>query len=187
MTKMQMKLQQLLAGTQKDLPATSSLNVNGQALKQSDIVTKLQGWIQLYEQKDGAKAAAGSAVGALKLTTVEVRQFVLAFSQVLKQFLGKGSPLLADFGLKTTEPKVPTSETRALAHAKSLATRAARKTMGSVQKKAVKGAPVATVTLAPDAEPSVVSVNSQASSAAGATDAVNPAVPSPVPIGGGGK
>ena len=187
MTKMQMKLQQLLAGTQKDLPETSSLNVNGQALKQSDIVTKLEGWIQLYEQKDGAKAAAGSAVGAAKAIGQEVTQFAVSFGRAVKQALGESSPLLADFGLGSTVRKVPTSKTRVLAQAKGAATRKARNTLGSVQKKAVKGAPVTSVTIAPNAEMSVVSADSQASSAAGAADAVTPAVPSPVPIGGGGK
>jgi predicted component of type VI protein secretion system len=195
MTKKQMKLQQLLAGVEKDLPATSSLNVNGEALKQSDIVTKLQGWIQLYEQKDGAKVAAGSAVGALKQIGQEVTQFTVSFGRALKQFLGESSPLLADFGLGIAERKAPSSKTRVLAQAKGAATRVARKTMGAVQKKAVKGAPVASVTVAPNAETSVVSVDSQASAAAGAPDAVNPTAsplasnggPSPVPIGGGGK
>jgi hypothetical protein len=200
MTKMRTQLQQMLAGTEKDLPVTSGLNVNGQALKQSDIVAKLQGWIQLCETSDGAKVAAGSAVGALKAIAQEVTQFRVSFGRALQQYLGESSPLLADFGLGTSERKVPNSKTRVLAQAKGTATRTARKTMGSVQKKTVKGAPVASVTLAPDTEPTVVSVASQASSAAGTTGAVNPAVaaqsaapvasidgPNPVPIGGGGK
>jgi hypothetical protein len=193
MTKAQMQLQLLLAGTQKDLPATSTVDIDGQEMKQSDIVAKLQSWIQLYEQKDAAKAAAGTA--ALALKSAGVTQFKVSFAQALKQVLGKSSPLLGDFGLTATQRKVPSAETRVLAQAKNLATRKARNTMGKVQKLAVKGPGVTSVTVAPNAEPSVVSAGEQASPAVGPTETVLPAVvsplvasgASPVPVGGGGK
>jgi len=192
MTKAQTQLQQLLAGTQKDLPGTSTVDVNGQELKQSDIVAKLQGWIQLMEQKDAAKAAAGTADQALK--EAGITQFKVVFAQALKQVFGKSSPLLADFGLKVTQRKVPTTQTRILAHAKSLATRAARKTMGKQQKKAVKGPGVTSVTVSPNAEPQVVSAGTQPGAAAPVETAAPQAAGGPpvasgaeVPIGGGGK
>ncbi len=169
MTKAQTQLQVMLAGAQKDLPATSTVDIDGQQLKQSDLIAwKLQGWIQLYEQKDAAKAAAGTAVQALK--AAGITQFKVAFGQALKQVLGKSSPLLADFGLNVPQRKVPTAETRILAKAKSAATRKARMTLGSVQKKAVKGLGVTSVTVSPNAEPSVVSAGSQPGLAAGPTD-----------------
>ena len=194
MTKAQTQLQQMLAGTQKNLPATSTVDVNGQELKQSDIVAKLQGWIQLTEQKEAAKAAAGSAVQALK--EAGITQFLVVYVQALKQVLGKSSLLLADFGLNVTQRKVPTPETKTLAHAKTLATRAARKTMGSQQKKAVKGPGVTSVTLSPNAEPTVVSAGTQPQVAANPAGTAAPQTAgsplaasgaSPVPIGGGGK
>ena len=73
MTKEQTQVQQMLAGTQKDLPATSTVDFDGQELKQSDIVAKLEGWIQLFEQKDVAKAAAGTAATALKAAGIPVQ------------------------------------------------------------------------------------------------------------------
>jgi hypothetical protein len=194
MTKTQTQLQQMLAGAQKDLPATSTVDIDGQQLKQSDLVAKLQGWIQLFEQQAAAKAAASTAATALK--AAGITQFRVSLAQALKQVLGKSSPLLADFGLSTTQRKVPTTETRILAQAKARATRAARKTLGSVQKQAVKGPGVTSVTVSPNADPSVVSAGSQPQSAAGPTEtaapqaAGSPLVASgaePVPIGGGGK
>jgi len=194
MTKAQTQLQQMLAGTQKNLPATSTVDVNGQELKQSDIVAKLQGWIQLCEQKEAAKAAAGTAVQALK--EAGITEFLVVYVQALKQALGKSSPLLADFGLNVTQRKVPTPETRTLAHAKMLATRAARQTLGSQQKKTVKGPGVTSVTVTPNAKPAVVSAGTQpqvaadpagtaATQMAGGPLAASGA--SAVPIGGGGK
>jgi hypothetical protein len=168
------------------------VDIDGQELKQSDIVAKLEGWIQLYAQKDAAKAAAGAAVQALKAMGPEVTQFRVSFGQALKQVFGKSSPLLSDFGLTLTQRKVPSTETRILAQAKSAATRAARKTMGSVQKKAVKGAGVTSVTVSPNADRSVVSIGAQPELAASSVQAVTPAAVSTsgagtVPIGGGGK
>jgi hypothetical protein len=194
MTKAQTQLQQMLAGTQKDLPATSTVDIDGQELKQSDIVAKLQGWIQLSEQKEAAKAAAGTAVQALK--EAGITEFLVVYVQALKQVLGRSSLLLEDFGLNVTQRKVPSAEARTLAHAKTLATRAARKTMGSQQKKAVKGPGVTSVTVSPNAEPTVVSAGAQPQAAADpAETAVSQTAGSPlsasgasaVPIGGGGK
>jgi hypothetical protein len=186
MTKTQAKLQQMLAGTQKDVPATSTVDIDGQEMKQPDIVAQLQSWAQLHEQKEAAKAAASKAVQALTAIEPQVTKFMVAYGQALKQVLGKGSALLADFGLVVTQRKVPTTETRILAQAKAAATRRARKTMGSQQKKAVKGADVASVTVSPDADPAVVSVAPPPGSTAGAVTAA-PAETAPVPIGGGGK
>jgi hypothetical protein len=193
MTKAQTQLQLLLAGTQKDVPATSTVDIDGQEMKQSDIVAKLQSWIQLYEQKDAAKGTASNAVQALK--DAGITKFRVSYVQALKQVLGKSSPLLADFGLIVTQRKVPTAQTRILAQAKNAATRKARNTLGKVQKKAVKGPGVTSVTVSPNAEPSVVSAGEQAvvpvipaatvTPAAGSAPVVSGA--STVPIGGGGK
>ena len=131
MTKQQTQLQQMLAGAQKDLPATSTMDIDGQQLKQSDLVAKLQGWIQLYGQQDAAKAAASAAATALKAAGIP--QFRVSLGQALKQVLGKSSPLLEDFGIALTQRKVPSTETQVLAKAKRLQTRAARQTKPLLQ------------------------------------------------------
>jgi hypothetical protein len=178
MTKSEAQLQQMLAGVQKDIPAASSVDVNGVEWKQPDLVSKLQSWIQLHEQKDAAKASAGVALLALQGVESEVLQFTVAFRQALKQVFGMSSPLLLDFGLSTPQRKTPSVATRVLAQAKGAATRVARKTMGTQQIKKVKGAPVESVTVDGSGEPTVVSEASQpvAASPAG-----------PAPNGGSGK
>ncbi len=110
MTKLESQLQLLLAGAQKNLPATSTVDVDGQELKQADIVAKLQGWIKLMDQKDAAKAPYGTALLAVQAVTADARQFRVAFAVALKQVFGKNNPLLADFGLNTAQRKVPTTD-----------------------------------------------------------------------------
>ncbi len=85
MQKRQAQLQQLVEGTQKDLPATSTLVVDGQALKQADIVAKLQGWIQLFQQVDAANAPSRSAQQALQAAVPEMHQFMVLYGQALRR------------------------------------------------------------------------------------------------------
>ena len=156
MQKKETELQQLVAGTQKNLPATSTVDVNGQELKQADIVAKLQAWIPLFQAVDAANAPYRNAQKALQAAAPAIRQFVGLYRQALRQVFGKGSPLLADFGLSTTQQKTPTPATRVLAAAKAAATKKARGTLGKQQRKAVQGAPVAQVTI-PASGPQTVS------------------------------
>ncbi len=172
MQKRETELQQLVAGTQKNLPATSTVDVNGQELKQADIVAKLQGWIPLYQQVDATNAPYRDAQQALQAAAPAIRQFVGSYRQALRQVFGKGSPLLADFGLSATQQKTPTPATRVLASAKAAATRKARGTLGKQQRKAVKGAPVTQVTVPASGQQAVSPSTSQvtpAVSAAGST------------------
>jgi hypothetical protein len=143
------------------------VDIDGQKMKQSDIVAKLEGFLQLHAQKEAAKATARSAVQALTKADPEITRFAVACGEAVRQVLGKNSPLLANFGLTIPSRKTPSTETQVLANAKRAATRLARKTMGSVQRKAVKGVPVLSVTVSTDAEPSVVSAGSQPEPATG--------------------
>ncbi len=149
MQKRQAQLEQLVTGTQKDLPVTSAIDVDGQKLTQADIVAKLQGWIQLFQQVDATKAPARSAQQALQTAEPQMHHFVVTYGQALRHVFGKSNALLADFGLATVQPKTPSPETVVLAVAKRAATRKARQTMGRVQRKAVKGLPVTEVTVGP--------------------------------------
>src|SRR5581483_821200 len=130
MNKRAMALQQLVAGTLKNLPATSTVDVNGQELKQADIVAQLRSWIPLFQQVDATNAPYRNAVKALADADPAIRQYVGRYREALRQVFGKGNPLLADFGLSTTQRKTPTSVTHVLAAAKAAATRDARKTLG---------------------------------------------------------
>src|SRR5580692_11961701 len=103
MQKTETQLQELVAGTQKDIPATSMVDVNGTNLKQPDVIAKLQSWIGLYQQVSAAKAAYGTAQQSLKASAPQIHGFIVAYGQALKQVLGKSNPLLVDFGLNQTQ------------------------------------------------------------------------------------
>jgi hypothetical protein len=150
MQKLEWDFQQLLNGTQTELPATVSVYVDGQLLTQPQLIAKLQAYLQVYEQLAAAKAAYGQALQALQGIADEGHAFKVAYGQALHHVLGKASPSLGSFGVSVIERKTPTVETQLLAHAKRLATRKARGTLGKRQKLRIKGADVGAVTVTED-------------------------------------
>jgi hypothetical protein len=145
----------VVAGTQKNLPATSTVDVNGQELKQADIVAQLQSWIPLFQQVDATNAPYRNALQAVQSVEPAVRQYVGRYGEALRQVFGKGNPLLADFGLSTAQRKTPTPATHVLAAARAVATKKARGTLGKQQRKAIKGAPVTAVTVPSGGQPAL--------------------------------
>jgi hypothetical protein len=85
---------------------------------------------------EAARAKAVADVKSLMTTVIPVHQDLIAFVEAT---LGRDPTVLADFGEQSTARKAPTADTKAAAVQKRDSTRAARHTMGSVQKKAVKG------------------------------------------------
>jgi hypothetical protein len=150
MQKLEADFQQLLNGTQTEIPATVSVHVDGQLLTQPELVAKLQAYLQVYEQVAATKAAYGQALQALQGIADEAHAFKVAYGQVLRHVLGKASPNLGSFGINVIARKTPTVETQLLAHAKRLATRKARGTLGKRQKLNIKGANVAAITVTED-------------------------------------
>jgi hypothetical protein len=130
----QQRLQMVRDATAKVLPATTDLQLGGQSVKVSDLLTSLDGALSTFAPVDAAKAA-------LKQTQSDRTQKVAAaHEQVaqLKAYLiatwGKGSPQLAPFGFTPKARTSLTSEQLALKAAKAKLTRTARGTKGSKQK-----------------------------------------------------
>ena len=177
MQKLEADIQQLLNGTQTEIPATLSVYVEGQPLTQAEIVPKLQACLKVYEQVAAAKAAYGQALQVLQGIAEEAQAFKVAYGQALRPILGKASPRLKSFGISVVQRKAPTAETQLLAHVKRLATRKARGTRGKRQRLKIKGADVTSVTVSANA----VSANGSAVRSAVTDD--SPIVAATVPGG----
>jgi hypothetical protein len=132
--------QQLIAGTKKHLSGVSSLMLEGGTFTPSQIEASLQGLIDLRTAVDDAKAAAKAKVADELAQASPLRSHMAAFVAFVKVAFGKSPDVLADFGLKPRKTTTPlTIEQKTVAAAKRKATRAARHTMGTSQKKKVKG------------------------------------------------
>jgi hypothetical protein len=153
--------QQLIAATAKYLTAATPVAFMGGSFTPAQITTKLQQVVTLRSDVNTARAAVTAKVATEKADLPSLRTFIAAYKAYLKVAFGTSPDVLADFGLAPKARSTPTTSTKAAAVAKRTATRAARHTMGTVQKKAVKGdvtsvivtpvisAPVPTATPAP--------------------------------------
>ena len=152
----------LAVGAQKHIAAGISLTVGGSLLTLAQIESTLNGFASLRNDVDAARAALQAKLATEEAQTAVMTAFLSAFVKIVRGMFGSQPDVLADFGLQPTKAKTPlTIEQKAAAAAKREATRAARGTMGSKQKQAIKGnvtgVTVTPVTAAPAAQPSAAS------------------------------
>ncbi|MCL2449168.1 MAG: hypothetical protein FWD17_09490 [Polyangiaceae bacterium] len=183
--------QALISGLNKHASTLPSLTLGGTAVPVSTITAALQARIDTANAVVVAKAAWQKAVAAARDQLAQSDPQVLQVRQALQIAYGSNLDTLADFGLSPRKPRqVATSDTNAAKAAKARATRTARHTMGSQQKKTVTGnvtgvivTPVTaspTVTAPPAAGmPSAPTPTAQASPPPATNAAPQEAAPSP--------
>ncbi len=122
------KAKAMLDGMSKDIPAgTQSLLVNGQALAVKQIVATLTAYLALATANAAAKVQAHQAVQALHQQTPQIRAFIVDLAAALRGLLGKGNPVLANFGIAVRTRKATPAKVKAAAAAKAKATRDAKR------------------------------------------------------------
>ena len=178
-TSLSKRVRGLVAGTQKHIP-TGPLTVGSATYEAPALVQLFQGLADALDATDAARARWQDALKNAADTRAKVGPIVSAYRAWVEAAYRGAPSLLADFGLAPPKVRTPlTAEQKAAAVAKREATRAARHTMGKVQKKSVKGT---VVTTAPAAQPSVAAAPVALSSAApppaaGASGATGPHIP----------
>jgi hypothetical protein len=129
----------VMAGIDKHIP--SGITINGTAFTQADLKAVFQSQITAITTNEAlhkslADGVANAAAIGVKVNTM----YQLLRSSLIAQYGKNANAILNDFGM--TAPKAPGAKTvdaKAAAKAKRSATRAARHTMGAVQKKGVTG------------------------------------------------
>jgi hypothetical protein len=189
------------AGVLKDIPAKSTLSINGVVMTGAQIDAKLKGYIATIQAADAAKQQAAAAVTARVNMTVEGRDFYQQLKKAVIASFGAQSPQLDDFGLAPAKAKAPkTSAEKAITAAKAKLTRDARGTGSKKQKAAInpnQGTPA--VAIGPNAEPVAIGaivvnpgtpVASSSTAPAGSTTAASSttatSASAPAPAGSGG-
>jgi hypothetical protein len=131
--------EQLIAGTNKHLANTAQVMVAGSSFTAAQVTAKLQSLVTLRSDVDAARASTKARLAAEKADMPALRTFMDAFVSFVKAAFGTQPDVLADFGLHPKVRAPLTVEQKTAAAAKRKATRAARHTMGSKQRKTVKG------------------------------------------------
>ena len=132
--------QQLSAGIKKHFSAASTLAFGNGTFTPAQIEASLQALIDLRTAVEDARAATKAKVAAENAQGAPLRSQMAALVAFVRATFGNTPDVLADFGLLPKKVRAPlTIDQKATAAARRAATRAARHTMGSQQKKEVKG------------------------------------------------
>ncbi len=131
--------QAMIDGIQKFLSQFASLPVGSQILAPADIVKVFQGRLNAGKAVQTADAARTTAVKANRDERLNTAAFAQSFRRMVLGMFSQSPDTLAVFGLKPPKVVKKKVAVKSAAVAKSKATRTARNTMGSKQKKAIKG------------------------------------------------
>jgi hypothetical protein len=178
-------LQKLGEGLAQHASTVPPIVIAGVTYKPSDVTAKLQVAITLAKAVLTTEAAWHNAVQAEDTAWKQLRPFLLAVEQVLRNAYDGQIDVLADFGVSPRKKPVVPPATRTAAALKAKATREARGTKGSVQRAAittqVKVAPAAVTSVSVDGdaltEPAHTVAAPTATSPAAAAAPVGPAAP----------
>jgi hypothetical protein len=168
---------QLIAGANAHLAKTTPVAFAGGSFTPDQITSKLQTLVNLRTDVDAARAAAKAKLAVETTDMPALRTFMSAFVSFLKVAYSASPDVLAGFGIHPKARAPLTVEAKAAAAAKRKATRAARHTMGTKQKKAIKG-DVTGVLLTPiTASPSTVAAPSSPTAPATSTGTTTATAP----------
>jgi hypothetical protein len=142
--------QQVIDGIQKFFAQQATLAFGSRTMAPADVVKVFQDRISTGKAVVQAEASRTAAVKADRDKRAETARVVSAFRRFVTATFTESPDTLATFGLKAPKASKKTVEVKGQALAKGKATRKARGTMGSKQKKAVHGAaPAASSSPAP--------------------------------------
>ncbi len=132
--------QSLIDGFTKNAQTLTSFLVGGATIKASDAIAVLEARIAAANTAQSTRATWRAAVKANATEHASTQALVADLTQALKLMFAGSIESLAEFGLKPRKVRaVPSPEAQVVAAAKAKATRSARHTMGSKQKKKVSG------------------------------------------------
>jgi hypothetical protein len=130
----------LIAGTAKNLVNKTQVEFMGGTFTPAQITSTLQQLVDLRSAVNAAQASVEAKINAEKAAMTSLLAFQSAYVAFIKVQFGASPEALASFGVHLRKTPAPrTTEEQVTANAKSSSTRKARHTMGSVQKKAIKG------------------------------------------------
>ena len=127
----------LVAGLQA-LADADSLVLAGKTYMKSAVVDVLSAYVKANGTAAAGKLQWRKAVADEKSALAAARPVRALLKTFLQSRLGKASPQLNGFGFETTKAPRASAKTKAAAVDKNKATRAARHTMGTTQRKRVK-------------------------------------------------
>jgi hypothetical protein len=141
----------MIAGTKKRFPNPSQVLVFGGGNHTvAEVTSDMQSFVTNRTAVNQARAALQVALDADEAAAPSLLDIISEYTKFIRTTFGTAADALGDFDLKPPKAPAPrTAEQKAIAAAKAKATRAARGTTSTKQKKAVKGNVTATLVVTP--------------------------------------
>jgi hypothetical protein len=136
--------------------ADTQFVLGGKTYTKAAILGMLSTYVDAHQATATRRQAWKAAVGEQETALTNARPVRAQIKTFLQGRLGKTSPDLTRYGFEPAKVPTRTVAKKATAIAKNMATRKARNTMGSKQKKEVTGASTTTAPAAPPAAPTPV-------------------------------
>jgi hypothetical protein len=159
-----------VVGTRKHFPnGSQTLQVGNVTYTVDGLAAAMQSIVDIHDAVEASKAATKSKLQAEDAKTPSNLALVHGFEMMVRGMFGNSADALADFGLSPPKVRAPmTAEQKAVASAKRTATRKARHTMGTNQKKDIKGNVTASLVVTPASESPPAATTPAAPAPAGA-------------------
>ena len=134
-----LKLQQMLAGVEAVIPDGNSITTTGGSLTKAAMVKILTDEVSEFEAVDAGVTTLGVARKQIREDLPQMHKLYTEMKDALSAQFGRGSPLLAQFGINPQKLRKPlTPEQRVARAVKARQTRLLRHTGGVRQKAAVQ-------------------------------------------------
>jgi hypothetical protein len=131
---------QMIAGTSKHFANAPSMAFGSATFTPAEVTARLQTVVNLRAAVTDAQAAVKAKLATEDAQAAAQSGFLSDLTSFVRTTFSKSPDVLADFGLTPRKPNTPlTAQEKAAAAAKRASTRAARHTMGKVQKQGVTG------------------------------------------------
>jgi hypothetical protein len=177
----QVAYQALVSGLQSTYEPSDTFVIAGQTLTRDEIIARLNAFIALGEATKATRQQWQGAVEAERAGLVAVNSLRQNLRSIVQARLGsKGASGLTAFGFSPAKTAKRTVTNKATAVAKTTATRAARHTMGKVQKQDITG-DVVGITVTPLVASAPVPASMQPSTPATPTGTTPTGSASPAP------
>ncbi len=144
-SKLRVQEQDALVGIEKYLSNVTQVTVEGAPYAVADLKKALTDDLAAQTATAAARAASRAAVAAERITGEKAHGVLLLLHAYVVYTYGKNAAqVYSDFGFPQPKTGKKTVQVKAQAIEKSRATRAARHTLGSKQRRAIHGTPPAT-------------------------------------------
>jgi hypothetical protein len=152
---LEMELTLLHKGLSSLIPDGTSLTLAGASWTKDTLVTELAKDLAQYQAVANQVRVLKGARQGLQQNLPGARTFAKNLKSALLAYFGRGSPMLAQLGIRAGGgSRALTSEQKVLRAAKARATRVARHTLGPRQRQAIRAVGTPTVTLGGEASSS---------------------------------